>query len=57
LAVIEHTVPPARLPSIYTPAGGEAFFREIDTIDQSDLAAVMALAQRHGVSFPTPTPV
>jgi quercetin dioxygenase-like cupin family protein len=51
------TSPAARLLSIYTPAGGEAFFREIDPIDQSDLAAVMALAQRHGMRFPTPTPV
>jgi quercetin dioxygenase-like cupin family protein len=44
----------ARLLSIYSPAGGEAFFREIDTVDQTDLSAVMALAARHGMSFPTP---
>lgn len=43
----------ARQLSIYTPAGGEAFFREIDTIDQTDPAAVMALAQQHGMRFPT----
>lgn len=43
-----------RLFSVYTPGGDEAFFREIDGIDQSNLAAVMALAQRCGMSFPTP---
>lgn len=45
----------ARQLSIYTPAGGEMFFREIDHIDQTDLGSVMALAQRHGMSFPTST--
>jgi quercetin dioxygenase-like cupin family protein len=43
-----------RLLSVYTPGGDEAFFREIDAVDQSDLGAVMALAQRHGMSFPAP---
>ena len=42
--------------SAATPAGGEAFFREIDTIDQTDIASVMALAHRHGMSFPAPIP-
>lgn len=42
-----------RLFSVYTPGGDEAFFREIDNVDQSNLAAVMALARRHGMSFPT----
>lgn len=41
-----------RLLSVYTPGGDEAFFREIDTVDQSDIAAVMVLAKRHGMSFP-----
>ncbi len=45
-----------RLLSIYTPPGGEGFFREIDTIDQTDIAAVMTLAQHHDMSFPTPAP-
>lgn len=43
----------ARLLSIYSPAGGEEFFRAIDTIDQRDPDAVAALAARHGMSFPT----
>jgi hypothetical protein len=45
-----------RLLSIFTPAGGEAFFRDLDTIDQRDLAAVMVLAQHHGMTFPSPAP-
>jgi quercetin dioxygenase-like cupin family protein len=50
------TTDASQLLSIYTPAGGEEFFREIDTIDQTDLAAVLALASRHGMTFPAPTP-
>lgn len=45
----------ARLLSVYTPGDDAAFFRDIDTIDQTDINAVMALAQHHGMSFPTPT--
>lgn len=45
-----------RLLSIYTPGGGEKFFQEIDAIDQTDLDAVVALAQRHGMSCPAPAP-
>jgi quercetin dioxygenase-like cupin family protein len=45
----------ARLLSVYTPAGGEAFFREIEHIDRTDLDAVKTLAAQHGMSFPTPT--
>jgi len=41
--------------SIYTPAGGEAFFRDIDSIDQTDMNAVLALAVQHGMTFPSPT--
>lgn len=43
----------ARLLSVYTPGDDAAFFRDIDTIDQSDIGAVIALAQRHGMTFPT----
>ena len=43
-----------RLLSVYTPGGDEAFFREIDNIDQTDVAAVTALAQRHGMRVPPP---
>jgi mannose-6-phosphate isomerase-like protein (cupin superfamily) len=39
-----------RLLSVYTPGGGEAFFREAGAIDQTDLAAVRALADRHGMT-------
>jgi quercetin dioxygenase-like cupin family protein len=39
-----------RLLSIYTPGGGEAFFSELGTIDQSTIAAVIALADRHGMT-------
>jgi quercetin dioxygenase-like cupin family protein len=35
--------------SVYTPGGGEGFFREIATIDQSDRSAVLALADRYGI--------
>lgn len=41
-----------RLLSVYTPGGDEQFFRQIDTVDQSNIAEVMALAQKHGMSFP-----
>jgi len=40
--------------SIYTPAGGECFFRDIVTIDQTDMNAVLALAAHHGMTFPAP---
>jgi quercetin dioxygenase-like cupin family protein len=40
--------------SIYVPAGGEAFFREISTVDQTDMAAVLALAAHHDMTFPEP---
>ena len=36
--------------SIYTPGGSEAFFSEIATIDQTNPAAVLALADRHGMT-------
>jgi quercetin dioxygenase-like cupin family protein len=43
-----------RLLSIYTPGGGEAFFAEIDTIDQTTVTAVVALADRHGMTVLAP---
>jgi hypothetical protein len=56
LHISRATTDTSHLLSIYTPAGGEAFFRDIDTIDQTDLAAVLALASRHVMTFPAPTP-
>ena len=46
----------ARLISVYAPAGGEEFFREVGAVDQHDLGAVTALAERHGMRFPGPAP-
>ena len=37
---------------MYTPGGGEAFFREIGGIDQTDADAVRALAAAHGMTLP-----
>jgi quercetin dioxygenase-like cupin family protein len=48
------TSPLGHLLSIYLPAGGEQFFRDISTIDQSDMSAVLALAARHDMTFPAP---
>jgi quercetin dioxygenase-like cupin family protein len=43
--------------SIYTPGGSETFFSEIATIDQTDPAAVLALADRHGMTVLAGKPV
>ncbi len=43
-----------RLLSIYAPGGAEAFFCEMETIDQSDQAAVLALADKHHMSVLAP---
>lgn len=48
------TSPLGHLLSIYLPAGGEQFFRELDIIDQTDPNAVQALAARHDMTFPAP---
>jgi hypothetical protein len=39
-----------RLLSVYTPGGSEGFFREVGAIDQTDLSAVLALADQHGMT-------
>jgi quercetin dioxygenase-like cupin family protein len=36
--------------SVYTPGGSEEFFREVGAIDQTDLSAVLALADQHGMT-------
>jgi mannose-6-phosphate isomerase-like protein (cupin superfamily) len=41
--------------SVYTPGGSEEFFRDIGAIDQTDLRAVLALADRHGMTVSEPS--
>jgi hypothetical protein len=50
------TSPLGHLLSIYLPGGGKQFFRDIDTIDRTDVNAVLTLAARHDMTIPTPTP-
>ena len=42
--------------SVYTPGGSEEFFRQIGAIDQTDLSAVLALADQHGITVAGPDP-
>lgn len=45
---------PGTLALLYLPAGGQQFFRDLDTIDQTDTAALQALAARYDMTFPAP---
>jgi hypothetical protein len=42
--------------SVYTPGGSEEFFRQIGAIDQTDVSAVLALADQHGMTVAGPDP-
>ncbi len=43
-----------RLLSVYVPGGSEGFFREVGAIDQTDRPALMALADRWGMTVVAP---